>query len=275
VGQQFYVISRPPPHGSTKPRTTFLSNSRTSPSVDPYTNPIRKSPPTCSITMSRNRAAVVDLTTRSSRQNPISLSSSPPAASDHASSSRHAQLPTPRGVKRRRDWSDEHGDSTASSSTLSEDQPIETIDMTDDAGAAALARTVAKQREDAIKAQASAESDSNLSAIRAYKCPICMETPVDATSTSCGMFLILYHIGLARASTDSLYIGHLFCHKCIIDCLKMSEETRGGDSTKHHKGTCPVCRTPISRKETPGKPKNLIPLLFLTRKRGDIPVSGP
>ncbi|OQE32385.1 hypothetical protein PENFLA_c001G01231 [Penicillium flavigenum] len=204
--------------------------------------------------MSRNRAAVVDLTTRSSRQNPISLSSSPPAASDHASSSRHAHLPTPRGVKRRRNWSDEHGGSTASSSTLSEDQPIETIDMTDDAGAAALARTVAKQREDAIKAQASAESDSNLSAIRTYKCPICMETPVDATSTSC---------------------GHLFCHKCIIDCLKMSEETRGGDSTKHHKGTCPVCRTPISRKETPGKPKNLIPLLFLTRKRGDIPVSGP
>lgn len=141
--------------------------------------------------MSRNRADVVDLTTRSSRQNPISLSSSPPTASNHASSSRHGQLPTARGVKRRRNWSDEHGDPVASSSTLSESEPIETIDMTDDSAAAALARTVAKQREDAIKAQASAESNSNLSAILAYKCPICMETPVDATSTSCGMFLIL------------------------------------------------------------------------------------
>lgn len=142
--------------------------------------------------MSRNRADVVDLTTRSSRQNPISLSSSPPTASNHASSPHHGQLPTSRGVKRRRNWSDEHGDSVASSSsTLSEAEPIETIDMTDDSGAASLARTVAKQREDAIKAQASAESNSNLSAILAYKCPICMETPVDATSTSCGMFFIL------------------------------------------------------------------------------------
>ncbi|KAJ6139328.1 hypothetical protein N7471_005814 [Penicillium samsonianum] len=202
--------------------------------------------------MSRNRADVVDLTTRSSRQNPISLSSSPPTASNPTTSSSHGQLATARGVKRRRNWSDEHGDPVASSSAISEEH-IETIDMTDDSGAAALARTVAKQREDAIKAQASAESDSNLSAILAYKCPICMETPVDATSTSC---------------------GHLFCHKCIIDCLKMSEQTRGGDSSKHHKGTCPVCRTPISRKETPGKSKNLIPLLFLTKKRGDLPVSS-
>ncbi|KUM63019.1 hypothetical protein ACN42_g4085 [Penicillium freii] len=144
--------------------------------------------------MSRNRADVVDLTTRSSRQNPISLSSSPPTASNYASSSRHGQLPTARGVKRRRNWSDEHGDPVASSSsTLSESEPIETIDMTDDSAAAALARTVAKQREDAIKAQASAESNSNLSAILAYKCPICMETPVDATSTSCGL-LLTYHV---------------------------------------------------------------------------------
>ncbi|KAJ5498877.1 hypothetical protein LT330_003952 [Penicillium expansum] len=203
--------------------------------------------------MSRNRTDVVDLTTRSSRQNPISLSSSPPNASTHASSSRHEQVAPTRGVKRRRNWSDEHSDSVTSSSTLSEDEPIETIDMTDDSSAAALARTVAKQREDAIKAQASEERDSNLSAILAYKCPICMETPVDATSTSC---------------------GHLFCHKCIIDCLKMSEQTRGGDSSKQHKGTCPVCRTPISRKEVPGKSKNLIPLLFFTKKRGDISASG-
>ncbi|KAJ5812707.1 Zinc finger RING-type [Penicillium robsamsonii] len=230
--------------------------------------------------MSRNSPEVVDLTTRARsptrapRQNPISLSSSPPGASDHASSSQHAQLHSPRGVKRRRNWSDEHG---TSSSTLSEDEPIETIDMTDDSGAGALARAVAKQREAAAKAQAEEERNANLSAILAYKCPICMETPVDATSTSCGVFLILHYTGFehARASTDSSYLGHLFCHKCIIDCLKMSEQTRGGDSSKQHKGTCPVCRTPISRKETPGRSKNLIPLLFQTRKRGDLPAPGP
>ncbi|KXG47676.1 uncharacterized protein PGRI_015460 [Penicillium griseofulvum] len=152
--------------------------------------------------MSGNGPDVVDLTTRARsttrapQQNPIILSSSPPGASDHAPSSQRSQLPPPRGVKRRRPWSDEHGDSFASSSALSEDVPIETIDMTDDSSVAALARTVAKQREDAIKAQASAESNSNLSTILAYKCPICMETPVDATSTSCGMVLILCYIGL-------------------------------------------------------------------------------
>lgn len=180
------------------PHTTIQSRSRLSSPiphnflVQPWRNPLRKSDISQPVTMSRNRADVVDLTTRSSRQNPISLSSSPPTASNHASSSRHGQLPPARGVKRRRNWSDEHGDPVASSSsTLSESEPIETIDMTDDSAAAALARTVAKQREDAIKAQASAESNSNLSAILAYKCPICMETPVDATSTSCGMFLIL------------------------------------------------------------------------------------
>ncbi|KAJ5200295.1 hypothetical protein N7491_008904 [Penicillium cf. griseofulvum] len=210
--------------------------------------------------MSGNEPDVVDLTTRARstsrapQQNPISLFSSPTGTSDHAPSSQRLQLPPPRGVKRRRQWSDEHGDSFASSSALSEDVPIETIDMTDDSSVAALARTVAKQREDAIKAQASAESNPNLSTILAYKCPICMETPVDATSTSC---------------------GHLFCHKCIIDCLKMSEQTRAGDSSKQYKGTCPVCRTPISRKETPGRTKNLIPLLFQTKKRGDLPVPGP
>lgn len=180
------------PHTATQSRRRLSSPIPDIFLVQPWRNPLRKSHTSQSVTMSRNRADVVDLTTRSSRQNPISLSSSPPTVSNHASSSRHGQLPTARGVKRRRNSSDEHGDSVASSSsTLSEDEPIETIDMTDDSGAAALARTVAKQREDAIKAQASAESNSNLSAILAYKCPICMETPVDATSTSCGMFLIL------------------------------------------------------------------------------------
>lgn len=191
VSHQFQIVSRPPPHGNAEPQTNFFSNSRQFPRSTPA-QPSTKSHISQSVTMSRNRADVVDLTTRSSRQNPIALSSSPPTASNHASSSRHGQLPTARGVKRRRHWSDEHGDSVAhSSSILSEGEPIETIDMTDDTGAAALARTVAKQREDAIKAQPSAESNSKLSAILAYKCPICMETPVDATSTSCGMFLIL------------------------------------------------------------------------------------
>lgn len=179
------------PHTATQSRRRLSSPIPDNFLVQPWRNPLRKRHISQSVTMSRNRADVVDLTTRSSRQDPISLSSSPPTASNHASSSRHGQLPTSRGVKRRRNWSDEHGDSVASSSTLSEADPIETIDMTDDSGVASLARTVAKQREDAIKAQASAESNSNLSAILAYKCPICMETPVDATSTSCGMFFVL------------------------------------------------------------------------------------
>lgn len=76
-----------------------------------------------------------------------------------------------------------------------DDQPQEpeleeSIDLTAGDESSALAKALAKQREDAVMAQRAAENESREggTALRAYKCPVCMDTPVDATSTVCGMF---------------------------------------------------------------------------------------
>jgi hypothetical protein len=64
--------------------------------------------------------------------------------------------------------------------------------------------------------------------------------------------------------------GHLFCHKCIIDTLRFSEQQRRGDDAVGNKakGTCPVCRKPLARKDVPGAGRTLVPLeIKLTTKR--------
>lgn len=65
----------------------------------------------------------------------------------------------------------------------------EPVDLTAGDEPAALAKALTKQREDAVMAQRAAEHESREggTALRAYKCPVCMDTPVDATSTVCGM----------------------------------------------------------------------------------------
>ncbi|PLB44365.1 hypothetical protein P170DRAFT_440667 [Aspergillus steynii IBT 23096] len=130
-----------------------------------------------------------------------------------------------------------------------ETEPATSIDLTEPEGPSALSKTLAKQREDAIKAQQGAKNEGGRSLLTAYKCPVCMDTPVDATSTAC---------------------GHLFCHKCIIDTLKFSEEQRADTSGKTPRGTCPVCRKPLTRNDVPGPRRNLIPLqLKLTTRKRD------
>lgn len=134
---------------------------------------------------------VVDLTSSAPHQTAIASTSIPSVAS----SSQFPQQPL-RGVKRRR--TNTHRSSSGSSSEIylgAED--IETIDITGDGDANELAKTVAKQREDAIKAQQHTEKSDRLrTALMAYKCPICMDTPVDATTTVCGMYLVLCHVAI-------------------------------------------------------------------------------
>ncbi|PWY94303.1 hypothetical protein BO94DRAFT_327855 [Aspergillus sclerotioniger CBS 115572] len=128
------------------------------------------------------------------------------------------------------------------------DETIESVDLTALEDTNPVSRTQAKQREDAILAQQSLDDNQGRSVLTAYKCPVCMDTPVDATSTAC---------------------GHLFCHKCIIDTLKFSEEQRADTSGKGPRGTCPVCRKPLARNDLPGPKRNLIPLQIrlTTRKK--------
>lgn len=68
-----------------------------------------------------------------------------------------------------------------------EEQPIESIDLTEVDKPSALDKALAKQREDAVKAQHDGESKNGRSLLTAYKCPVCMDTPEDATTTVCGM----------------------------------------------------------------------------------------
>ncbi|RAL14634.1 uncharacterized protein BO97DRAFT_274348 [Aspergillus homomorphus CBS 101889] len=124
---------------------------------------------------------------------------------------------------------------------------VTSVDLTENEEVSEISKTQAKQRADAILAQQSLEPKNTESIFAAYKCPVCMDTPVDATSTVC---------------------GHLFCHKCITDTLKFSEE-RSVSTSKAPKGTCPVCRKPLSRNDVSGPKRHLIPLQIklLRRKR--------
>lgn len=71
-------------------------------------------------------------------------------------------------------------------------EPIESVDLTEVEGTSALEKALSKQREDAVKAQQGKESEKDgRSALTSYKCPVCMDTPVDATSTICGMCVCL------------------------------------------------------------------------------------
>jgi hypothetical protein len=65
-------------------------------------------------------------------------------------------------------------------------------------------------------------------------------------------------------------VGHLFCHQCIVDAVRYDEEQRAESSNgKPTRGKCPACRKLLSRKDTPGQKRDLIPLQLklATKKR--------
>jgi hypothetical protein len=219
--------------------------------------------------MSR-RLSVVDLTSshlRSERRPSTSSPHDQPLAPHQAGSPA-----APRGVKRRREddgfWSPDTSESAQGVDQESEDT-IESIDLTEPESL--LAKALAKQREDAIKAQKSTEGEKESGSILiAYKCPVCMDTPEDATSTACGQFspkqqhMPLRVIG--HPLIRHLSLGHLFCHRCIIEYLNSADQTL--DSSKQARGTCPICRKPITKVDVSGPKRSLIPLaLKLTTKK--------
>ncbi|KAL4802062.1 hypothetical protein BDV18DRAFT_164241 [Aspergillus unguis] len=152
--------------------------------------------------------------------------------------------------RKRRRLSHHTVSSTDSQPTASQadNEPIESIDLTDVDGTSAIAKVLAKQREEAVDAQPLlGDSGDARSRLTAYKCPICLESPTNATTTIC---------------------GHLFCHECIMSALKHSEEQRADHAGKS-RGACPKCRAPLTRVDAAGTKRNLIPLQIKlhTRKR--------
>lgn len=154
-----------------------------------------------------------------------------------------------RQSKRRRTSNDASPTSSTVASDSEDIEPVESIDLTEVDGSTSLAKALAKQREDAVKAQQGAEEEKGRSILTAFKCPVCMDTPVDATTTVC---------------------GHLFCHKCIVDTLRFGEDQRA-DSSSKPRGTCPVCRKPLSRTDTFGPKRNLVPIQLQLKKRNRNP----
>ena len=69
--------------------------------------------------------------------------------------------------------------------------------------------------------------------------------------------------------------GHLFCHKCIVDTLRWSEEQRQEEYTNGRaKGTCPVCRKQLTRNDKPGSGRTLVPLELKLMRRKDYDLKG-
>ena len=91
--------------------------------------------------------------------------------------------------KRRRTRNDGNSTPSTTSSGPEETEPIESIDLTEVEGVSSLDKALAKQREDTVRAQQSQEQEKGRSVLTAFKCPVCMDTPVDATSTVCGMYI--------------------------------------------------------------------------------------
>ena len=145
----------------------------------------------------RPSSGVIDLTSssRSNRHSDVRVLLSP---THHTNT-----VNEPRGIKRRRvGGTDTPGSIYTSSSSADasssngprptslhgEDDYIESVDLTEVNDDYALAKTLAKQREDAIKAQAATENKDGRTTLLAFKCAICMDIPTDATTTLCGMF---------------------------------------------------------------------------------------
>lgn len=134
-----------------------------------------------------------------------------------------------------------------------ESSSIDEVDLTAVNDQKTLTAVLEKQREEAILSQ-NPGTDAGRTPLTAYQCPVCMETPTDATSTIC---------------------GHVFCHKCIVETLRWSIDQRREDAPGRGKvkGVCPVCRKLLDLKDTPGNGRSLVPLelklLVKKRKRGE------
>ncbi|KAF7720237.1 Uncharacterized protein PECH_001365 [Penicillium ucsense] len=187
--------------------------------------------------MSR-RISVVDLTL--SQTTPLalrpSLEVSPTLSPSSIRSDRSEPYSMPRGTKRKRRQPDDSDDQSRPGTPDVTEGQIESIDLTDVTDTSSFARALAKKRPNEIQAQSPEQPDKQAT-LAAYQCPVCMDHLEDSTTTSC---------------------GHLFCHKCIIEYLRSIESGRS-EQNKPAKGTCPVCRKPLSSKDS-GTRRSLIPL---------------
>lgn len=78
---------------------------------------------------------------------------------------------------------------------------VEEVDLTEVNSTSELAATLAKQQEEAVTAQnkAAGSSLSGRTSLTSYKCPVCMDTPEDATTTICGKSSSKSRVGFCKS----------------------------------------------------------------------------
>lgn len=126
----------------------------------------------------------------------------PDEATREMQPSRNVSATGERAAKRRRivhtlDGSDEEEPQTRPS-TLEE---VEAVDLTEVNTDADLSKALSKQRQDAIQAQMKQNQGgepAGRTPLSSYKCPICMDTPEDATTTTCGNYVASARASYAR-----------------------------------------------------------------------------
>ncbi|KAJ5561160.1 hypothetical protein N7535_009357 [Penicillium sp. DV-2018c] len=186
------------------------------------------------------RPEIVDLTMSGANPTHGSRTSSPTAlppmpTTIHLDDNGEGPSTSSRGIKRRHDERDGHAESSGSASTRQRRHSIEILDMTGE-------KSAIEPPQLAPRSRSSIDSETN--PLLGYRCPICLDRPVDPTSTTC---------------------GHIFCHQCICSHLEFHPGDRAGEA-KPSKGTCPVCRTLISRSDS-GKARGLVPLVFKKNRK--------
>lgn len=97
---------------------------------------------------------------------------------DHTESYQHQ--------KRRRVDTSPLAESSQRPALHSNDPDIESIDLTEVKDAPTLSKALSKQREEAVKAQHTSDNEAGRSALTSYRCPVCMDVAIDATTTVCG-----------------------------------------------------------------------------------------
>ena len=140
---------------------------------------------------------------------------------------------------------------------------IEGFDLTNVDDDTDLAKVLQNQQETAIKAQREELGDKP-TRFSGLQCIICLETMKDVTATHCGECPDTADpefVGL------SCYLGHLFCHGCLMEAL-IAGEQQEQEQGKYY-SRCPVCRKKVTRPK-PGKDsQQVIPLeiQFTTRNQ--------
>jgi Zinc finger, C3HC4 type (RING finger) len=250
-----------------EPAVIDLTESPPQPSIRPTTTPWRTFPPSTL----QEQPTTMPPTLRSGTQ------------SRRAPEASSAPLQTDGRPRKRRRLSETARRPEQTEPDNCEVQEIEAVDLTEINDNSDLSRAISKQQQDAVQAQMKETQREDLpgrTPLSSYKCPICMDTPEDATSTICGKPNLSLNpplsIHLQKLQTlTPLTPGHLFCHKCIIDTLRFSQQQRRDDAgTSKAKGTCPVCRKPLARKDEPGNGRTLVPLEIKLSTRRDLKGKG-